>query len=86
MRKWGIVITASYAFILPVLLELAIAVPAHMVARRHNDGSAPTVTGFGIATAVAMMLLSFGPGVLLLYKKRLDDYASRKPATAARPE
>lgn len=56
------------------VLELLIAIPCHVVTRHREDCSAPTATAFGIATGVAIMLLSFGPSVLLLYQKRLQQY------------
>ncbi len=56
------------------ILELLIVVPCHIIVRRRHDCCAPMVTSFGIATGIAVMLLSFGPSALLLYKKRLDAY------------
>ena len=65
------------------VLELLVAVPCHVVVRRRHECSAPIVTSWGIATGFAIMLMSFGPSVLLLFKKRLDSYAARSKAARA---
>ena len=62
------------------VLELLVAVPCHVIVRRRDDCSAPMATSFGIVTGIAVMLLSFGPSVLLLYKKRLEGYERRAAA------
>ncbi len=64
------------------VLELLVAVPCHVYVRRRGDCSAPAATGFGIATGIAVMILSFGPSVLFLYKRRLEQYERRSAPPA----
>src|SRR5271170_3442412 len=78
LRKSSDVVTRIISWLLGgSVLELLIAVPCHIIVRRRHDCSAPVVTSFGIATGIAIMLLCFGPGVLFLYKKRLDACTPR---------
>jgi hypothetical protein len=59
------------------VLQLLIAIPCHLIVRHRNDCSAPAVTGFGIATGIALMLMAFGPSVVFLYQKRLGEYGRK---------
>ena len=59
------------------VLQLLVAVPAHVAVRERNDCCAPMISGSGIATGVALMLMAFGPSVVFLYQDRLRRYERR---------
>jgi hypothetical protein len=58
------------------ILELLVAVPSHIIVRHKDVCCADGVTAAGIATGLAVMLISFGPGIYFLYAERIK---SKKP-------
>jgi len=60
------------------VLELLVAVPSHVTVRQRNDCSAPFVSAFGVATGIAILLMSLGPGALFLYRARMRQLKPRE--------
>ena len=52
------------------ILEFLIVVPAHILARRRDDCCGGIQTFWGMIFGLAVMLLSFGPGVAFLFASR----------------
>ena len=55
------------------ILELLIAVPSHIIVRHRDFCCAHGITAAGIATGLAVMLISFGPGIYYLYAERIQS-------------
>jgi hypothetical protein len=53
------------------ILELLIAVPSHIIVRQKDVCCAHGLTAAGLATGLAIMLISFGPGIYFLYAERI---------------
>jgi len=66
------------------VLELLVAVPSHVIVRARHDCCAPDVTGMGIATGLAILLMSLGPGALFLYRARMRRLSPRRETPGPR--
>lgn len=55
------------------ILELLIAVPSHVIVRHRDTCCADYVTAAGIAAGLAVMLISFGPGIYFLYAEKIES-------------
>lgn len=53
------------------ILELIVAIPSHIISRHRHECCAPPFTLLGIATGIAIALMSFGPGVFFLFAQRI---------------
>ena len=51
--------------------ELLIAVPSHAIVSHRDECCAPIVTAYGIATGLAILFMSFGPGVWFLFEEQM---------------
>ncbi|NTV14903.1 MAG: hypothetical protein HGA96_13385 [Desulfobulbaceae bacterium] len=60
------------------ILELLVAVPSHIISRHREECCAPPLTLLGIATGLAIALLSFGPGVFFLFAQRISAKQGRE--------
>jgi hypothetical protein len=60
------------------VMELIIAVPSHILFRNRGDCCAPMFSYFGIVMGTTVLLFAFGPGIVFLYLKRMNDKRPRK--------
>jgi hypothetical protein len=60
------------------ILELLIAIPAHIIARQRDYCCAGLSTFTGIVFGISVMLFSFGPGVFFLYAEKLKNSRKEK--------
>jgi hypothetical protein len=61
------------------VVEILVAVPAHIVARSRGDCCAPAIAGLGICVGLAVMLMVIGPDVFFLYADRINRKRARPP-------
>jgi hypothetical protein len=60
------------------ILELLVAIPSHIISRHRDECCAPIISLYGIATGLAIALLSFGPGVFFLFARRVKSKRGRQ--------
>jgi len=72
------------------ILELLVAIPAHIISRRRDECCAPGFTLFGLATGLSVAVLAFGPAVFFLLVRRVGEKkrasTSKTPSRPSRSE
>lgn len=63
------------------ILELLIAIPAHILARHRNYCCAGMATFTGIIFGISVMLFAFGPGVFFLYAERWKNSRAKQQSS-----
>lgn len=61
------------------ILELLIAIPAHMLARFRGYCCAGFGTFWGLAAGLTVMLFAFGPAIFVLFARRVKSLKSNPP-------
>lgn len=61
----------AHWFLRGSILELLVAIPSHIISRNRDECCAPPLTLLGIATGLAIALMSFGPGIFFLFTNRI---------------
>ncbi len=60
------------------ILELLVAVPAHVYARSKDQCCGGFGTVWGLAAGASVMLVSFGPGIFLLFVRRVRSLSAKQ--------
>ncbi len=63
-------------------LQLLVLVPCHIYARNRHECCAGIGTAFGLACGLAVMLVSFGPGIYFLYVGQLKNRKNVRSSAA----
>ena len=55
------------------VVELLVAIPTHLIARRRTECCAGDQTGIGVGIGLVVMVVALGPGVLFLFFRRYRE-------------
>ena len=66
------------------VLELLVAVPAHIYARHREDCCGGWLTVWGLAAGIAVMLFAFGPAAFMLFTRRVRSLQPPHPGETQR--
>jgi hypothetical protein len=55
------------------VLEILIAIPAHILSRQRGECCAPGFTLFGLVTGISVAVMAFGPGLFFLFARKVRE-------------